>query len=356
MNRGAGAAEKIGPRLNDSETFMFSEAAESAEVVSRQIREQQAEFRRLGALLRKMAPRLVVTLARGSSDHAATYAKYLIETRARAVCASAAPSIASVYASRLPVENALCLAISQSGRSPDLVRSAQSLKASGAFVVALVNAPDSPLGALADATIPLCAGTERSVAATKSYIASLAAIAHLVARWTEDAALMAALRDLPDLLQKSWSADWREGAERLAVCKSAFVLGRGVGLGIAQEAALKLKETCGVHGEAFSAAEVLHGPAALVGPGFPVLAFSQNDQTLSGLKNTIETLARRGADVFCIGEPASFGVTLPAIDAHPALQPALAIQSFYRMANAVALRKGLDPDRPPNLNKITETI
>jgi glucosamine--fructose-6-phosphate aminotransferase (isomerizing) len=337
-------------------TFMFAEAAEAAEAVGRQFREQEGAFRRLGAQLRALAPRLVVTCARGSSDHAATYAKYLIESRAYAFCASAAPSISSIYASPLPSAGVVALAISQSGRSPDILHATSNLKEAGALVVALVNAADSPLAELADVTIPLSAGPEKSVAATKSHIASLAAIAQLVGQWTEDDELLAALRRLPSRLEEAFALDWRRAAEKLQAAGNLFVLGRGVGFGIAQEAALKLKETCLIHGEAFSAAEVLHGPAALVRAGFPVFAFAQDDETLHGMKDVLARLAKRGAAVIAAGAGAPGGVCLPTISAHPVLQPILGIQSFYRMANFLSLLRGLDPDRPPNLSKVTETI
>lgn len=346
----------IEPAQNEARTFMFAEAAEAAEAVDRQFREQESVFRRLGERLRKLSPRLVVTCARGSSDFAATYAKYLIESRAYAFCASAAPSISSVYASPLPSAGIVCLAISQSGRSPDIIRSATNLKESGALLVALVNAPDSPLAEIADVTIPLFAGPERSVAATKSYIASLSAIAQIVGQWTEDEELLMALRRLPSRLEQAWALDWGHAAEALESSENLYVLGRGLGLGIAQEAALKLKETCLIHGEAFSAAEVLHGPAALLRSGFPIFAFAQDDETLHGMKDVLARLARQGAVVLAAGATAPGVVNLPIVAAHPVLQPILGIQRFYRLANLLSLQRGLDPDRPPNLSKVTETI
>jgi glucosamine--fructose-6-phosphate aminotransferase (isomerizing) len=176
----------------------------------------------------------------------------------------------------------LYLVISQSGKSPDLLRNAQAAKAAGARVVALVNVEDSPLAELADTVLPLCAGPEKSVAATKSYLASLAAILHLGAVWHGDAALVATLADLPASLRRAWQADWQAVTDGLVEAHNLFVLGRGLGLAAAQEAALKFKETCGLHAEAYSSAEVKHGPMALVGPGFPVLAFAQPDETGTG--------------------------------------------------------------------------
>lgn len=346
----------IGLLEKETGTHMFAEAADAACAVDRLLCEQDQTFRRIGKHLKKHSPRLVVTCARGSSDHAATYAKYLIESRAGVVCASAAPSISSVYESPLPAPGALCLAISQSGRSPDLLQTVQTFKDSGAFVVALVNAEGSPLSEIADIAAPLCAGPERSVAATKSYIASLAAVAQIVGCWTDDDDFLAALRRLPHDLENAWRLDWRPAAEILEAADNLFVLGRGVGFGIAQEAALKLKEVCQIHAEAFSAAEVLHGPAALVKPGFPIFAFGQDDAALSGLGDVLKRLADRGGAIVSAGVTAPNGINLPMIAAHPALQPVLAIQSFYRLANLLSLSRGLDPDRPPNLSKVTETV
>ncbi|HXD35842.1 MAG TPA: SIS domain-containing protein, partial [Rhodanobacter sp.] len=246
---------------------------------------------------------------------------------------------------------------SQSGKSPDLLRNAEAAKHAGARVVALVNVADSPLAALADTVIPLHAGAERSVAATKSYIAALAAVLHLCARWADDAELGAALQALPDALRAGWDADWSPLSEGLAGAHNLFVVGRGFGLGIALEAALKFKETCGLHAEAFSAAEVRHGPMALVGPDFPVLCFAQDDDTLDGTLAVAREFRGRGAQVF-VAAPGQHGPgTLPVPGGLPALcTPLLIIQSFYRAAAELALRRGFNPDVPPHLNKVTETV
>ena len=242
-----------------------------------------------------MQPRAVVTVGRGSSDHAATFAQYLIETRLGVMTASAAPSVSSLYNATPDMAGVVCLAISQSGKSPDLLTAVEGAKAAGAFVIALVNDETSPLAALADETAPLGAGPELSVAATKSYIAALSAIVQLVACWTEDEVLLAALADLPGLLEQAWALDWSAATAALRDARNLYVIGRGVGFGVAQEAALKFKETCGLHAEAFSAAEVRHGPMALVGRGFPVLALAQNDQSRAGVDELVAEFVSRGA-------------------------------------------------------------
>ena len=254
------------------------------------------------------------------------------------------------------MEGMLCLVISQSGRSPDLLAAAQAASAAGALVVALVNDETSPLSALADLTIPLRAGPELSVAATKSYIAALTTSAQLVAFWLQDVALIEALNELPDLLAKAWTQRWPEAQAKLIDARDLYVLGRGIGFGVAQEAALKFKETCGLHAEAFSAAELRHGPMALVGPGFPILAFAQNDETLAGVESAVASCVSQGADVLKVGGTDQPGVCrLPAPTAHPVLEPIAFVQSFYRMACELAVARGYDPDRPPHLSKVTET-
>jgi len=335
-------------------TRMFREAAESADAVARQ-EKFAPDLKRIGAMLRARSPSVVITCARGSSDHAATFAKYAIETRLGIPVASAAPSVASVYASRLRAEGAVCIAISQSGRSPDLLATISSLKDAGACVVALANETESPLADMADELVGLAAGTERSVAATKSFIASLAAVARLVAEWGDDDALRRDLGQLPSLLAEAWELDWSALVGGLQDASDLYVLGRGVGFGVAQEAALKLKETSQLHAEPFSTAELRHGPMALVRDGFPVLMFSQGDETGSDVGETASGLIDRGARVFLAGGADSGAVPLPSIRCSPLLEPILQIQSFYRAANALAVARGLDPDRPPHLAKVTET-
>ncbi|RHW19463.1 SIS domain-containing protein [Sphingomonas gilva] len=335
---------------------MFAEAAEAAEAVRTQHRANAALVAGIAARLRADLPAAILTCARGSSDHAATYAKYLIETRLGTLVASASPSVSSLYRAAPADARTCCLAISQSGRSPDLIATVEAARSAGAATLALVNAPDSPLGAAADMLLPLHAGPETSVAATKSYIAALAAIADLVAAWAQDDALGAALDGLPDRLAEAWQADWSPLVEQLAGARGLYVIGRGLGLGIAQEAALKFKETCGLHAEAFSAAEVRHGPMALVGPDFPLLVFRQSDETGAGIDALVAETLARGAPVLVAGDGPAGAIRLPSAVAHPAIEPILQIQSFYRAVNALSLRRGFDPDRPPHLRKVTETV
>ena len=337
-------------------SLMFDEAANASHAVRAQLAQDSATLTALGAAIRRLAPRAVVTCARGSSDHAATYAKYLIETHARVLTASAAPSVNSVYGVTQDLRGYLFIAISQSGRSPDLLASVSAAKSAGATVLAMCNSPDAPLMAAADWAIDLRAGAETSVAATKSFLATMAALARLVAAWTEDAALSKDIERLPALMDASWALDWRAVQPELEVATSVFVTGRGLGLAAAQETALKCKETCGLHAEAFSSAEIIHGPYTLLGPSFPALLFAQRDATLPGVKALARELLRRGVPVMLAGAEVEGAIELPTLDAPAELAPILLVQSAYKMIAELSVRRGFDPDRPPHLKKVTETV
>jgi len=343
-------------RGSEHETLMFREASEASAVVARQRARNSEALARLADSFRAGRPRAIVTLARGSSDHAATYARYLIERHAGVITGSLSPSIASLYGTAPRFDDAVVLAISQSGKSPDLLAAAKKARANGAFVIAMVNEEDSPLAAVADVTIALAAGPERSVAATKSFIATLSATLALLHAWTQNAAIAAALDQLPGKLQQAWTLDWTPALPLLVDVTSMYVVARGHGFGIAQEAALKLKETCAISAEAFSAAEVRHGPMTLVRDGFPVLLLGQADESLNGVVELARTSASFGATVVSAGVPDAPGTVLPTVAADPLIQPILQIASFYRFANSLALARGRNPDHPPHLAKVTETV
>jgi glucosamine--fructose-6-phosphate aminotransferase (isomerizing) len=339
------------------DTRMYEEARSASAIVEKQFRENGSLVQRIGELLRERKPQVVLTCARGSSDHAATYGKYLIETFAGIPTASFAPSVSSIYAAKQNMQGAVFLAISQSGASPDLLVSAKAAREAGALVIALVNVADSPLAELADEVVPLHAGVETSVAATKSYIATLTALAHLVAAWTGNEKLASALGELPAQLAEARDLDWGAAVDVLTPARNFFVIGRGLGLGIAQEAALKFKETAGLHAEAYSAAEVRHGPMAIVDAGFPVLLFTQNDATRTGVDAVVKDFSERGAVVLVAGKSYGNAVNLPSIEGvSPATAPIVFIQSFYIMVNALAVARGYNPDSPPHLRKVTETM
>ncbi|HOY76274.1 MAG TPA: SIS domain-containing protein [Hyphomonadaceae bacterium] len=344
-------------------TLMFAEAAEAGAAVERMLTANQRRIEELGRELASSPPSAIVVCARGSSDHAGVYGKYLFETLCGTPVAAAALSVASVYgaAPRMARDRSiLCIAISQSGRSPDLLASARAWQDRGARLVAFVNDETSPLAGMADVFIPLSAGPERSVAATKSFIVALAAEAALAAAWSGNQDISAALIKLPDQLRAAHEIDWSNALPVLNRDQSLFVLGRGYGLSVAREAALKLKETCSLHAEAFSSAEVRHGPMAIVKKGFPILAFAGSDASGADVLNAAASFAARGAAVAVISpRGTTVGpdiINLSCECAHPTVEPVLQIQSFYRLVEQLARLRGLDPDNPAFLSKVTQTI
>jgi glutamine---fructose-6-phosphate transaminase (isomerizing) len=338
---------------------MAEELREAPDAVRRQQHALTAPLHELVRRLKASPPQLVVTCARGSSAHAATFAKHLIELHLGIPVAALAPSIATVYRRPLRLEGQLFLAISQSGRSDDLVEAAAMARHAGALTAAVVNAADSPLAAACEFVLPIGAGPELSVAATKSFVATLAALLRLVASWADDERLPEAIDRLPDRLAMATELDWDAALGGLAEADSLIAIGRGPTLAIAREAALKLKEIANRHAEAFSGAEFLHGPVALVEPRYPILMFVPGDAAAQGLCRLAADLAGKGAALFIAG-PRSDKTTgprwLPTLAPdHPETDVVCLIQSFYAMMVRLAERLGIDADRPRHLQKITRT-
>ena len=336
---------------------MRREIEDIPSAVARLLAHGVPEIVKTADLLRRRDPLVVATIARGSSDHAASYLKYAIELTLGLPVASIGPSIASIYERRLRLPRAVVLAVSQSGGSPDIVAAAEAARAGGATVIALTNTPDSALARAAEITIDLCAGTENSVAATKSFVASVVAGLMLIARWSGDSALGASLPGLPQVLANAISCDWSALDEALARQPSLYVLGRGPGMAIASEVALKFKETCSIQAEAYSSAEVAHGPRALVTAGYPVLALAARDAAEASVIRTTDDLVAQGANAFITSAQSSAGRTLPFVATGHSITDALPlVVSFYAFVEALARRRGLDPDRPPHLLKVTRTL
>ena len=269
--------------------------------------------------------------------------------------ASAGPSINSVFGVTLDCTDALCLSISQSGQSPDIVSLSSSFASAGAYTVAITNSPKSRLARASHVTLPIHAGEEQSVAATKTFVTSMVAGLWLLAELARDDALLAAIRALPEHLKDATRCEWHEVIE-VGNAHSLFTLGRGPSLAISNEAALKFKETCQLHAESYSSAEVLHGPVAVVGQGFPVIAFSAHDATEKSLAEIADTLTERGARVFTTSRFAQHAVHLPIVATdHWLTDPISIITTFYNMVETMANNRGLNPDAPRHLRKITET-
>ena len=343
--------------MTASLTHMRAEIDEAGAAIARQLAGDAGRIDRLGRKLRALDPPVLTTIARGSSDCCALYLKYLAEIVVGIPCASIGPSIATLYGAPLRLSRAAAVSISQSGRSPDIVEMQRSARKAGATTIAMVNDVDSPLATEAEELLPLMAGREQSVAATKSMIAGLVAGAALVAAWRGDADLMAAIADLPAILPAESAPPPGAMIERLARAEHVFVLGRGATFAVATEAALKLKETCAIHAEAYSSAEVLHGPAELARSGFLVIAFMPTDAGRDGMEATLTLLHHAGADVVRIdtggGDASDRLACAPA--ASPLLTPITMIHRFYGLAEAVSRRLGRNPDHPRNLHKVTET-
>ncbi|MDR6379819.1 glucosamine--fructose-6-phosphate aminotransferase (isomerizing) [Paraburkholderia caribensis] len=334
---------------------MLKEALASADVVAAQLNDT-SRVEALAARLAQEPRHVALTVARGSSDHAASYFASLTMSRIGLPVASLPMSVATLQQAPLQVRNQLALGFSQSGKSPDLVGTMQALREAGALTVAAVNVPGSPLENACEFYLPLVAGPELSVAATKSYIAMLSVSAQLVAHWQHDAALLDGLKSLPDALRRAGALDWSKAVDELRNVERMIVIGRGLGLAIAQEAALKLKETSGIQAEAFSSAEVRHGPMELIDRDYPLLVFAPRGPEQAGLLQLARDMQARGARVLLAAPEDVPEATLPLVStAHAALDPIAAILSFYVMAAGLAAARGRNPDAPRHLMKVTET-
>ena len=338
-------------------SHMAREVAEIPEAARRFLTLSAGATARAAVAMREADPAVIVTVARGSSDHAATYLQYAIELLAGIPVASVGPSIASIYHRPLRLARAACIGISQSGESPDIVEMMRGAAVGGALTVAVTNQAESPLAQASAHTLALQAGPEKSVAATKTFVASALAGLALLAEWQDDAALRHAVAGLPDAFGQALGLDWSPLSDRLSRAQSLYVLGRGPAFAIANEAALKFKETCGLHAESFSAAEVLHGPSAIVQAQFPVLALGVEDAALPRLTETTARLAAQGADVFLTGADVPGVTRLPLLpDLHSLCAPLVLAVSFYAFVEGLARRRGFDPDVPPHLRKVTKTV
>jgi glucosamine--fructose-6-phosphate aminotransferase (isomerizing) len=340
-------------------SLMLTETREAPARVAAMLGADEAAYAALAVSLADRPPPFAATIARGSSDHAATYLAYLLGIAAGIVTASLPPSLVTRYGARPALDGALVVGLSQSGASPDIVAALGAAGAVGGTTVAIVNADASPLAAVADHVLPQHAGAERSVAATKSLICTLAVATRLVGEWLDDKPLLEALEQLPDRLDMALACDWSPAVPLLREATSLYVVGRGPGLAIAAESALKLKEAAGLHAEALSAAEIHHGPRAIIGEGFPLMAYALADPGGDDARSLALELAASGARVAVashapVAAPALHLPLPPPL--HPLLDPIVAIQAFYPMAAALAEACGHDPDHPRGLKKITATL
>jgi len=329
-------------------TIMEQEARQAPAKISAQLSANSELTEALGQKLREFKPRFVMIVGRGSSDHAGVFAKYLIEIEAGIPTFAAAPSVASVYGKSLQLEGALVIVISQSGRSPDILAQARMAKNAGAFCVALVNDETAPIKDIVDVLLPLRAGEEKAVAATKSYLCTLSALIQLVAAWTQSPSMQQAVASLPKALETAVAAAPQLTSESMADARNLVVLGRGLGYAISREIALKLKEVCSIHAEAFSSAEFLHGPVTLVAKGLKIVDVSVADESSVSHGEQIENVRQRGAQLLRLNQT--------DIGIHPRVAPLALLQRFYIDVAAVAVARGIDPDAPAGLKKVTQTL
>ena len=337
-------------------SLMYQEALSAGDCVAQQLAQDADRYAELGRALRATPFHSAVTVARGSSDHASNYLAYLIMARMGRLVTSLPMSLITLYKSPLVTRDTLAVSISQSGQSPDVVEPIKYFRDGGATTVALVNEATSPLAQAAEWTMPLHAGKEQSVAATKSFIASMVAGARLVAEWQDDPELKDGVQALPDALRAAARADWSAAIEVLAPARNIMVVGRGISFPVALESALKFKETSALQAEAFSGAEIKHGPMALIEEGYPLLIFATRGPAQAGLVALADEMRGRGARVLLAApeDVASRDLLLPTA-AIPDLDPIAAIQAFYMMAAHLAEARGLDPDQPRHLSKVTRT-
>jgi glucosamine--fructose-6-phosphate aminotransferase (isomerizing) len=334
-------------------TSMAREIAETPTLAA-QLLARQADVGAIADRIKDAAPRIVIVCGRGSSGHVGVYFRYLIEARTGVIVSAAAPSVFTAYRRRPDMRNALFVVVSQSGRSPDLVMATEYARYSGALTLAIVNDDASPAAAAADLVLPIGAGPERAVAATKTVALSMQAGVQLVAALTGDADLRDALRRLPSRLDKVLGCDWSPWGLSLAAASAAFVAARGYGFGAAREIALKVTEILRLPALGFSAAELRHGPRAAITPATPVLLLRQNDEAGATVDGLVSELRDAGETVFAAGGP---GGTLPWIgDDHPICDAVVMLLPAYAAIEAEARRRGLDPDKPQHLSKVTRTL
>lgn len=311
-------------------------------------------FSALAERIERVKPRMIVFCGRGSSGHVGVYLRYLFETRLGLIASAAAPSVVTAYQRPPQLRDALFVVISQSGRSPDLVNATASARALGALTLAVVNEENSPAAAASELVLPIGAGAERAVAATKTVVLSMIAGARLVAALARDGDLSEGLQQMPRRLSGALACDWTAWADRAASAAAAFVVGRGYALGCVREIALKVAEILRVPTLGYSAAELRHGPRAAITPATPVLVLRQNDEAAATVDALIGDLTEAGESLFTAG---GAGGSLPWIgDGNAVCDPVLMLIPAYLAIEKAARRRGFDPDNPPYLSKVTRTL
>ena len=327
--------------------LMAAEVAEQPEVLARLLADGAAEIAEVRSAIDAYRPRFVLIAARGTSDHAALYGKYLAEVRLQLPAGLASPSTLTVYGARPDLSGVLFIAVSQSGGSPDLLGSLEAARECGAMTVAVTNNASSPLSEAAEHHVDIRAGVERAVAATKTYTAELLALYLLLSGGDAAAVPDAAARTL-DSAPQAYAA-----AERYRFTQRLVTTARGFSYPTAREAALKMMETSYLSAQAFSGADLLHGPWAMVDPDLPVIAVVTPGAGGTAMAPVVARLVAAGANVLRVGP--EDGLPVASAGVAEELLPILEILPLQQLAWRLALDRGGDPDRPRGLSKVTET-
>ncbi|MDT9696327.1 SIS domain-containing protein [Streptomyces sp. P17] len=340
--------------------IMAREMAEQPAVLRRLLEVGAPGIRQVAQDIAARGPRFVLLTARGTSDNAALYAKYLLEIRLGLPCGLTSMSTTTAYGARPDLTDVLVITVSQSGGSPDLVSSTRAARAAGAITLAVTNNPDSPLAGVSEYHIDIMAGPEKALPATKTYTASLLALYLFVEGLRGGDGAPAKL--LPDLAEQLLARkdEVHALAARYRFAERMVITSRGYGYPTAKEAALKLMETSYIPALAYSGADLLHGPLAMVDNVSPVIAVVTDGKGGEALRPVLERLRGRGADLVVIGpaaqvERASAGFVLPTEGVAEELQPVLEIIPLQLLAHEVTIARGQDPDAPRALAKVTET-
>lgn len=348
-------------------TLMVQEALESGAMLERQLARRE-QMMQLVAQVRAWSPEMFITVARGSSDHAACFFAYLVMRELGVLTVSLPPSLVTLHHAPLQVRHAVALGFSQSGASPDLVETLRYLDQSGAHTLACVNQADSPLEQVADAALPILAGQELSVAATKSCLGIMTLAVQWVASWKQDDDLWMQLMQLQQALSAAVEPDLPQALAVFGATQRVLVIGRGLSHSVALEAALKMKETCAIQSEAFSVAEVRHGPMRLIEANYALVVFVTPGEEQAQLVDFCIEMRGRGAHVLAVC--AADQVSVDALKAQGVMvldvlhrdavlgsvvAPIAALQRFYLFVSQLAQYRGLNPDRPLFLNKVTQT-
>jgi glucosamine--fructose-6-phosphate aminotransferase (isomerizing) len=341
---------------------LLSEIMEQPAVLRGLLQDEYPAIERVAAEIRQRSIRMVLIAARGTSDNAAIYAKYVWEAYNGLPVALAAPSLYTLYGAPPRLSDTLVVGISQSGMSPDIVSVIEEGRRQGMLTLAITNAPDSRLAQAAERVISCRAGQERSVAATKSYTAELLCIALLSAALADDASRLAEVQAVPDAVEATLALapQIAQRAERYRFMSDCAVVGRGFNYATAFEVALKIKELNSVGANPYSSADFMHGPMAVVGRGYPVIAIAPSGCVYDDLARLISELREREAELIVISDreeltaqaqlPLRLPVALPEW-----LSPIAAVVPGQLLAYELALAKGLDPETPRGLRKVTET-